>query len=57
MLRRGVNARCVYEEKSAPEVNYRQLIATYDQAIVEAPAVEERLGTLAVVWDQCVVGI
>ena len=29
----GVNARRVYEEKYTPEVNYRQLMAIYDQAI------------------------
>ena len=29
----GLNARRVYEEKYTPEVNYRLLMAIYDQAI------------------------
>ncbi len=33
MRRMGLNARRVYEEKYTPEVNYRQLMAIYDQAI------------------------
>ncbi len=30
MLRMGLNARRVYEEKYTPEVNYRRLMATYE---------------------------
>ncbi len=33
MRRMGLNARRVYEEKYTPEVNYRLLMAIYDQAI------------------------
>ena len=33
MRRMGLNARRVYEEKYTPEVNYRQLMAIYEQAI------------------------
>lgn len=33
MRRMGVNARRVYEEKYTPEVNYRKLIAIYEEAI------------------------
>ncbi len=33
MRRMGLNARRVYEQKYTPEVNYRLLMAIYDQAI------------------------
>ena len=35
MRQMGLNARRVYEEKYTPEVNYRQLMAIYEEAIAE----------------------
>ena len=35
MHRMGRNARKVYEEKYTPEINYRQLIAIYQEAVME----------------------
>ena len=35
MRQMGVNARRVYEHKYTPEVNYRQLMAIYEEAIEE----------------------
>ena len=38
MRRMGANARRVFEEKYTPEVNYRQLMAVYHDAIRQNPA-------------------
>ena len=36
MRRMGENARRIYEDRYTPEVNYRQLMAIYDEAVEAA---------------------